>query len=222
MLFSNTMNFMPSWNLKDKNSPTQDSRRYLGLLTFDENFYTVYSVYEGKSDKYITSLYYDLKKERDFYNSIIFTNDIEKILYYKKSFSFSNSHLYLIEYNEFNKKIIRNYDKIRTCMFNDLSKRHEIEYTDFRYMDFFVDNEFYLKMVLFLDLNQIGYLKYFLEESSRYKNKMYFICFEKDEKYLKDIIKDCNIITIGKDTIEEYLNKDYIEINGVKINCPTE
>ena len=220
--FSNTMNFMPSWHLKDKNSPTQDSRRYLGLLTFDENFYTVYSVYEGKNDKYITSLYYDLKKEREFYNSIIFTNDIGKILYYKKSFGFSSSHLYLIEYNEFNKKIIRNYDKIRSCMFNDLSKRHEIEYTDFRYMDFFVDNEFYLKMVLFLDLNQIGYLKYFLEESSRYKNKMYFICFEKDEKYLKDIIKDCNIITIGKDTIEKYLNKDYIEVNGVKINLPTE
>ncbi len=68
----------------DRNVPTQDSRRYLGLLTFDQNFYTVYSVYGEKDNKYITSLYYDLKKEREFYNSIIFTNDIEKILYYKK------------------------------------------------------------------------------------------------------------------------------------------
>ena len=46
--FSNTMNFIPSWHLKDRNSPTQDSRRYLGLLTFDQNFYTVYSVYGKK------------------------------------------------------------------------------------------------------------------------------------------------------------------------------
>ncbi len=82
--FSNTMNFMPSWHLKDRNTPTQDSRRYLGLLTFDQNFYTVYSVYGEKNDKYITSLYYDLKKEREFYNSIIFTNNVEKILYHKK------------------------------------------------------------------------------------------------------------------------------------------
>lgn len=82
--FSNTMSFIPSWHLKDKNTPTQDSRRYLGLLTFDKNFYTIYSVYGKKDDKYITSLYYDLKKEREFYNSIIFTNDIEKILYHKK------------------------------------------------------------------------------------------------------------------------------------------
>ena len=84
--FSNTMNFIPSWHLKDRNSPTQDSRRYLGLLTFDQNFYTVYSVYGKKDDKYITSLYYDLKKEREIYNYIIFTNDREKILYNKKRF----------------------------------------------------------------------------------------------------------------------------------------
>ena len=80
------MNFIPSWHLKDRNSPTQDSRRYLGLLTFDQNFYTVYSVYGKKDDKYITSLYYDLKKEREIYNYIIFTNDRENILYNKKRF----------------------------------------------------------------------------------------------------------------------------------------
>ena len=88
--FSNTMSFIPSWYLKDKDCPTQDSRRYLGLLTFDHNFFTVYSVYGEKDEKYITSLYYDLKKEREFYNSIIFANDIEKILYYKKNFGFND------------------------------------------------------------------------------------------------------------------------------------
>ena len=51
-------------------------------------FYTIYSVYGEKDDKYITSIYYDLKKEREIYNSIIFTNDREKILYHKKRFWF--------------------------------------------------------------------------------------------------------------------------------------
>lgn len=59
---------------------------------------------------------------------------IEKKYYtIKNGFGFSDKHLYLIEYNDFNKKIIRNYDKIRTCMVNDLSKRHHVEYTDFRH-----------------------------------------------------------------------------------------
>ena len=49
-----------------------------------------------------------------------------------------------------------------------------------------------------------------------------FICFQEDEKYLKDFIKNCNTIIIDKSTIEEYLEKDYIEANGIKFDCPTE
>ena len=220
--FSNTMNFIPSWFLKDRNTPTKDSRRYLGLLSFDKNFYTVYSVYGNKDDKYITSIYYDLKKEQEFCNSIIFINDLEKILYYKKSFGFNDKHLYLIEYNEFYKKIIRNYDKIRSCMFNDLSKKHKIEYTDFKYMDFLVDDELYLKIMLFLDINQISAISNFKKENSKYGEKMYFICFSEHEKYLNDLIYHCHTIIIEQSTIEEYLEKDFIEINGIKIDIPTE
>lgn len=148
---------------------------------------------------------------------------IEKKYYTIKSgFGFSDKHLYLIEYNDFNKKTIRNYGKIRTCMVNDLSKRHHVEYTDFRHMDFLVDNELYLKMMLFLDINQIGYLSNFIDVNSSYQDKMYFICFPEDEKYLTDLIKNCHTIMIEKSTIEEYLKKDYIELNGMKMDCPTE
>lgn len=148
---------------------------------------------------------------------------IEKKYYtIKNGFGFSDKHLYLIEYNDFNKKIIRNYDKIRTCMVHDLSKRHHVEYTDFRHMDFLVDNELYLKMMLFLDINQICYLSNFIDVNSRYQDKMYFICFPEDEKYLTALIKNCHTIMIEKSTIEEYLKKDYIELNGMKMDCPTE
>lgn len=54
---------------------------------------------------------------------------------------------------------------------------------------------------------------------------MYFICFPEDEKYLKSLIKNCHTIIIdkyNKSTIEEYLEKDFIEINGMKMDCPTE
>lgn len=107
-------------------------------------------------------------------------------------------------------------------MLNDLSQKHDIEYTNFRHMDFFVDNELYLKIMLFLDINQIGYLANFLSINSSYRNKMYFICFPENEKYLEDLIIDCNTIVIEKTTIEKYLENDYIEINDIKMDCPTE
>lgn len=206
--FSDSMIFIPSWHLKDEYRPTTHSRRYIGMQIFDENYYNVYSIYGEKSDKYITSIYYDIKKERETYNTIIYTNNIEKILYHKKRFSFSSSHLYLIKYNEFNKKIIRNYDKIRTCMFAYLSKRHEIEYTDFHYMDFFVDNEVYLKIMLFLDLNHLYGLYYFLDINPSYKDKMYLVCFKEDVKYIKHIIKNCNTLIIEKEMVEDFIQKD--------------
>lgn len=209
--FSDTMNFIPSWKIKDKNSPTQASRRYLGELIFDDDFYTAYAVYEGKKDKYITSLYYDLKKEGKYYNSIIFTDDIEKVWYHKDKFGFNGRHLYLIEYNEFNKRIMRNYDKIKSYMMGDLLEKHEVEWTDFKYMDFLVDNNLYLKIMLFLDINQIEYIANFLNQSSYYGERTYFICFKEHEKYLNERIKDCNVIIIEKSTVEEYIEKEYFE-----------
>ena len=107
-------------------------------------------------------------------------------------------------------------------MVNDLSKRHNVEYTDFRHMDFLVDNELYLKIMLFLDINQISYLSNFLDINSSYRDKMYFICFPEDEKYLTVLIKNCHTIIINKSRIKEYLEKDYIEFNGMKIDCHTE
>ncbi len=139
----------------------------------------------------------------------------------KDGFYFGNKHSYLIPYNEFSKKIMRNYDKIRTCMFAYLSKKHEVEYTNFRYMDFLVDNEMYLKIMLFLDINQIAALQTFIEINPNYLEKIYFICFEENAEHLQKLIKNCKFIIIQKSDIEEFLSSDYIEINGIKMHYPT-
>ena len=122
----------------------------------------------------------------------------------KDGFDFSLQHSYLIPYNEFYKKLMRNYEKINLCLFADLSKRHKVEYTDFDYMDFLVDNEMYLKVMLFLDINHIAILKNFLEIQR-----------------LKNCIGNCNIIVIDESTIDEFLEKDYVEFNNEKLDSPT-
>lgn len=81
-------------------------------------------------------------------------------------------------------------------MVNNLFQRHNVEYTNFRHMDFLVDNYLYLKIMLFLDINQIGYLSNFIDVNSRYQDKMYFICFAEDEKYLKSLIKNVILLLL--------------------------
>lgn len=63
--------------------------------------------------------------------------------------------------------MLRNYDKIRTCLFSDLSKRHY-------------------------------------------------------EKYVTHLVKNCGIITLQKSQIDEYLDKNFIEMDGIKYDYPTE
>ena len=46
----------------------------------------VYAIYDGKDDKYVKSIYYDIRKENGYTNSMIFTNDINKIVFHEKGF----------------------------------------------------------------------------------------------------------------------------------------
>ena len=129
----------------------------------------------------------------------------------KDGFYFSDKHSYLIPYNDFSKRIMRNYKKIKLCMFNDLSKRHKVEYTDFKYMDFLVDGEKYLKIMLFIDISHLAILKSFIELNPIYEEKIYFVCFRENAKRIKKCIPNCNTIIIDESTIEGFLEKDYCE-----------
>lgn len=139
----------------------------------------------------------------------------------KDGFDFSSQHSYLIPYNNFSKRMMRNYEKIKRCMFADLSKRHKVEYTDVKYMDFLVDNEKYLKIMLFIDINHIAMLKSFMEIHPERGEKIYFVCFRENAKRLEKCIRDCKTIIMDESTIDQYLEKDYIEFKNEKMDFIT-
>lgn len=91
------LNFIPSWNMKKEDEPTTYSRRYIGNLDYNEENFLVYAVYEGKDDKYIKSIYYDVRKENGHANAMIFTNNIEKIVLHEKGFYFGNKYTILMK-----------------------------------------------------------------------------------------------------------------------------
>ena len=97
------LDFTPSWNMKKEDEPTTYSRRYIGNLDYNEENFLVYAIYEGKDDKYVKSIYYDIRKENGYANAMIFTNNIEKIVLHEKGFYFGNKYTILIPYNEYGK-----------------------------------------------------------------------------------------------------------------------
>ena len=84
-LIQDNLNFIPSWDMKNEDEPTTHSRRYIGKLDYNEqDEFLVYAIYDGKDNKYIKSIYYDIRKECEYKNAMIFTNNIEKIVMNKK------------------------------------------------------------------------------------------------------------------------------------------
>ena len=69
-LIQNNLNFIPSWEMKKEDEPTTHSRRYIGKLEYNnQEDFLMYAIYDGKDDKYIKSIYYDIRKENGYTNS---------------------------------------------------------------------------------------------------------------------------------------------------------
>lgn len=123
--------FTPSWEIKNKDEPTSDSRRYIGKLIQYEDEFIVYAIYGEKSDKYITSIYYDIRREGyNKTNIMIFTTNMEKVVLNKNPFVFGGNYTVIVPYNEYGKYLVKNNYKIRRSAYFRLKKLYGAKLSD--------------------------------------------------------------------------------------------
>lgn len=71
--------FTPSFMMKDKEKFTITSRRFIGKLLINEKPYLVYHIPKNSKKTYISSIMFDIQKEREYKNIIVLIDDINKI-----------------------------------------------------------------------------------------------------------------------------------------------
>lgn len=193
--------FIPSWEMKNRNEPTSDSRRYIGKLIQYEIEYLVYAIYGDKNDKYITLIYYDIRKEdSNRMNIMIFTNNIEKILNNKKSFVFSGDSTVIIPYNEYGKYLLRNNHKIRKGMYIRLTKLYGAELTDFKYADLKIDDNKYITIMPLINMQKIGPLYSLLGENKMIK--VYILGTEENKEIITKFLDICDYKSLSREKIQ--------------------
>lgn len=156
--------FLPSWEIKNPDNFTNQSRRYLGLLKKNKKEYLIYYI-PNKSDKnYQKNVYYDMKKEFNYKRVIIFhENNLKNInnLNYKfkeiLTIPVSNTDLVDIFFNE---------DKIDMYEIMKKTYQKDIYLSTWKLADYVLDNLIYIVILINLDLKKIDYLKYFLRENA--------------------------------------------------------
>ena len=206
------LTFTPSWNMKKEDEPTTYSRRYIGNLEYNEENFLVYAVYEGKDDKYIKSIYYDIKKENGYANAMIFTNNIEKILLHEKGFYFGNKYTILIPYNEYGKFLMRNNYVIRHSIYLRIKEMYDIELSDFRLADLKVDDDNYIVIMPLINMEILARLHYYFNENDNCKN-IYIFGLEEYKSVIKQYLPKCEYKSLSKRKIDELLIK-YRETGG--------
>ena len=207
-LIQDNLNFIPSWKMKKKDEPTTHSRRYIGKLEYNfEDEFLVYAIYEGKNDKYIKSIYYDIRKENGYKNAMIFTNDIEKIVFNEKGFYFGNNYTVLIPYDEYGKFLIRNNYEIRNSIYCRLKELYNVEITDFKFADLKLDDNNYIVIMPLINMEKLSRLYYYFKENENYKN-IYIFGLEEYEKTITKYLPKCYYHGLSKQKIKELL-KNY-------------
>lgn len=195
-----TVNFTPSFAIKDKEMLTSTARRFIGKLDINGIEYLTYHISEEHDNRYQMSVMYDIQKEFKYKNIMVLVNDIKRINI--DEFAFGMNHVLVIEDNEENREKLKylnsvNWNKaIREYYRNKvyLAEYNFCEYTDYK-------NK-YISTFYFLDTEKINRIKYFLREN---KNKNAdIICGLNLRTILQKVIPTANYITVN---LEKYIDK---------------
>ncbi len=195
-----TVNFTPSFAIKDKMVFTTTARRFIGIFDINGFEYLTYKILKEHDNKYIESIAFDIQKEMKYKNIILLVNDINRIdLSY---FAFGKNQILVIEDNETNREKLKYLHSIRWNEVIDkcykgvyLSKYNFCEYTDNK--DKFI-NTFY-----YIDTEKITRFKYFIRENSA--KRAYIICNSELETKLRKELPDANYYVVD---LNGYIDKE--------------
>ena len=198
----NSIKFTPSFDMKDKEKFTITSRKFIGILEINGIEYLVYHITEQHNNQYISSVLYDIQKEKNFKNIIILINDGSRINI--NQFTFGMNQVLIVEDNEENREKLKYLNSIN--WYNIIQNQYRkfniylTEYTFCQYTDYISK---YICAFYFLDTDKINRIKYFLKEN---KNKnVDIICSKELKNHLQKYLPECNYCTID---IENYIDKE--------------
>lgn len=147
------------------------------------------------------SVIYDIQKEKNFKNIIIFVNDKNRINL--NDFAFGVNTVLIIEDTKDNREKLKylhsiNWSKILTDNF-----KNNLFFSEYNFCDYTDNKNKYVSYFYFIDAEKINRIKYFLREN---KNKnAYIICNIELENQLKKELPNATYVIVN---LENYIDKE--------------
>ena len=195
-----TVDFTPSFAIKDKRVFTTTGRRYIGIFDINGFEYLTYQILKEHDNKYIQSVIYDIQKEMKYKNIIIFIDDINRINL--NDFAFGLNQILVIEDNEINREKLKCLHSIRWKAIID--KCYKGAYlAEYSFCEYTNNKDKFINTFYFIDTEKITRFKYFIRENSTKTADI--ICDSEVEMKLRKELLDANYCVVD---LEQYIDKE--------------
>ena len=189
------INFLASWDIKDKTIFTQMSRKYLGKLSYEGKETIVYYISKEKEIVYISQIINDIQKLINHNNIIIFIENMD-IINNKRKFIFGNESTMIIRPNFYNFSVIRKLTKIDLYeVIKNIYYNKEILLSNWENAQYMIEDEKYIVLMPFLDTEKLHKLTMYDEFNKN--EKIDILTLKENKEKLKEILTNkANIIEI--------------------------
>ena len=195
--------FIPSWEIKNKNIFTDTARRYIGKMIVEDKEYLVYFISNKKVDVYIKQLLFDINKAVNYENIIIFVDGLDVINIKYSNLVFGKENTYIILNTNENKQIIKRYNEVNYHEIIENIYQKEILISNWEKADYLLENNRYIVNMTFINTEKIEKINWYYKENANTKKKIDIVTLEENKQKIQEMLIDnrCNIITFDKNLL---------------------
>jgi len=197
----NTITFTPSFAIKDKEMLTTTARRFIGIFDINGIDYLIYHITKEHDNRYITSVIYDIQKEKKYKNIIVLIDDKERIDI--SDFAFGINHVLIIEDTDVSREKLKYLNSVNWSRIIQDYYKNKVYLAEYNFCDYTDHKNKYISTFYFLDAEKINRIKYFLREN---KNKNAdIICSSELKEELQKELPTANYVVVD---LEKYIDKE--------------
>lgn len=196
------IDFIPSWDIKEKNQFTETARRYLGKLILENKEYLIYYISAKKEHVYIRQLLFDVNKSLNYDNIIIFVDDFDVISKRYSNLVFGKENTYVIKNTRANKELLKNYEKINIHELLESIYKKELLISDWDKADYLLENNKYVINMPFINTEKIEELNWYYNENSSNYRKIEIVTLEENKKKIEEMLTNkCKVTTFNENLL---------------------
>lgn len=191
---NSNINFIPSWDIKERDKYTETSRRYIGKMNILNNDYLIYYLSSKKEHVYIKQLIFDINKSINHDEIIVFVDNYDIISKRYSNLSFGKQKTLVIKNTRINKELLKKYEYIDFHEIIEEMYDREVLISNWDLADFYLEDNIYIINMPFINTEIIEQLNYYYMENGALNKKIEIWTLEENKEKLKELLANKCIV----------------------------